>query len=620
MVGSLEVLKLFVLEVLHGARRDSFRQTVFGCLLDVPHLQGMDCCSIKCFFIRYGRIRFIPRWHKTSVGCENGLWPGRVLFDNQSKKQVSSKKKRYLLRERLFPNHRNSSVKICDLKSFILNRHFLEATDDDAVKICLIYVMCERLLEKEINNWSIVKLLNTPFPDLRRHLGCYYYICVYEMLPVVRAGGFALRKNRDTSRMKRWSDTKILKWVDVNKIFEMKKEGRRPRNNMSPSDDEMTSSYYMSCQEYVYGERNSVPSPVRDHYRREDESSSSMSSIGRSHGRGGSSGKPSLEEVLKRLHAPEQQVFLEEVDNENIWNNISFEEPAVFQTNFGETVVEHEAMNKNKTNENVFGDIENNKKSDERIDKGGHSTNNFDDDAFAFDDNEHGVRGRCNNTVTVNHFDDHVFYSNEVTPDKPKVQNPSKYRCPPYTELHTTPNQKRRLKKKVDAKSTITPFVVVHDFSVLRLQYVAGGEVVLQNYLFHAYKVEHRFYNLDLDREFWSALFGHTHNGWLDEAITILLMVSIRGSLCLVLLHTLTSWFLGGIWIFFVFLSCYVLMPIHSFTNHWLFGELRLDSMEVVTPQNHEQRKRSGAEDVMYSITTMKSSKQTTTSSIALII
>nr|KAJ0185718.1 hypothetical protein LSAT_V11C900486630 [Lactuca sativa] len=29
-----------VLEVLYGAQRDSFRQTVFGYLLDVPHLQG----------------------------------------------------------------------------------------------------------------------------------------------------------------------------------------------------------------------------------------------------------------------------------------------------------------------------------------------------------------------------------------------------------------------------------------------------------------------------------------------------------------------------------------------------------------------------------------------------
>nr|KAJ0189927.1 hypothetical protein LSAT_V11C800433200 [Lactuca sativa] len=178
-----------------------------------------------------------------------------------------------------------------------------------------------------------------------------FRIWIYEMLPAVGGGGFALRKNKDMPRMKRW-------------------RGTTNKNKMSPSADEMTSSYYMAWEEYLYGERNSVPSPVRDHFRRQDESSSSMSSIDRSHGRGGRSGKPRLEEVLKRLHILEQQVFMnreptevfvEEVDNEDIWKNISFEEPAVFQTNFGEPVVEDEGMNKNKTNENVFGDIEDDK-------------------------------------------------------------------------------------------------------------------------------------------------------------------------------------------------------------------------------------------------------------------
>nr|KAJ0184479.1 hypothetical protein LSAT_V11C900500400 [Lactuca sativa] len=328
----------------------------------------------------------------------------------------------------------------------------------------------------------------------------------------------------------------------------MTKEGQRPRNNMSPSDDKMTSSYYMSCQEYVYGERNSVSSPVRDHFRRQNESSSSMSCSGCSHGRGEPSGKPSLEEVLKRLHALEQhvfmnreptEVFVEEVDNEYIWNNNSFEEPAVFQTNFGKTVIKDEVMNKNKTNKNVFSDVENDKELDERIDKPGRSMNKFDDDVLEED---------VIITKTVNHFDDHFFDGNEVTPNRPKVRNPSKYRCPPYTELYTTPKQKRTPKKKVDAKST-TPvppptFDVVHDFSILCLQH-------------YVIDVEHRFYNLDLDREFWSALFGHTHNKWLDEAIRLLMerrfdsdrMVSIGERLCLVLLHTPTSWFLGGMWI-----------------------------------------------------------------------
>nr|KAJ0219349.1 hypothetical protein LSAT_V11C300133980 [Lactuca sativa] len=98
---------------------------------------------------------------------------------------------------------------------------------------------------------------------------------MYEMLPAVHACGF----------------------------------GQPPRQNMLPSDGEMTSCYYMSFQEYVYSERKSFSSPIRDHFRRQDESSSSMSSSDRSHGRGRGSGKHNLEEVLKRLHILEQHVF-----------------------------------------------------------------------------------------------------------------------------------------------------------------------------------------------------------------------------------------------------------------------------------------------------------------------
>nr|KAJ0187042.1 hypothetical protein LSAT_V11C900500380 [Lactuca sativa] len=38
-----------VLEMLHGARRDSFRQSVFGYLVDVPHLQGDKLLFHKMF-------------------------------------------------------------------------------------------------------------------------------------------------------------------------------------------------------------------------------------------------------------------------------------------------------------------------------------------------------------------------------------------------------------------------------------------------------------------------------------------------------------------------------------------------------------------------------------------
>nr|KAJ0192853.1 hypothetical protein LSAT_V11C800446540 [Lactuca sativa] len=91
-------------------------------------------------------------------------------------------------------------------------------------------------------------------------------------------------------------------------------------------------------------------------------------------------------------------------------------------------------------------------------------------------------------TGNVDYYDAYGVDGKEVTPDKLRTRKPSQYLCPPYTELHTTPKQKRRAKRKVDMKSTslVPPpaFAVVHDFSVLRLQpYVASGEVVIQNYL-----------------------------------------------------------------------------------------------------------------------------------------
>nr|KAJ0204207.1 hypothetical protein LSAT_V11C500266130 [Lactuca sativa] len=199
---------------------------------------------------------------------------------------------------------------------------------------------------------------------------------------------------------------------------------------------------------------------------------------------------------------------------------------------------------------------------------------------------------RCNNYRTVNHFDDHVFDDN----DRPRLRNPSKYRCTPYTELHTTLNQKRRPKKKVDVKSTtpIPPptFVVVHDFLVLRLQpYVAGGEVVLQNKFF----MHITWSTICIIR----ALFGHTHNGWLDEThmtIWIRLLMERRFdsdrytimSPNFFVCHVLEDgfdWraFMSGIATYPNFMVPWwnVLMPIHSFHNHWLFGKLRLESMEV---------------------------------------
>nr|KAJ0189333.1 hypothetical protein LSAT_V11C800438700 [Lactuca sativa] len=310
-------------------------------------------------------------------------------------------------------------------------------------------------------------------------------IWIYEMFPAVRACGFVLRKNKDMPRMKRWSGTKKMKWVDVNKIFSKIQEGQPPRKNMLPSDGEMTSCYYMPFQEYVYGERKPVPSPVREHFRRQDESLSSMSSSGRSHGRGRGSGKHNLDEVLKRLHAQEQHV------------------------------VQDEVMNKNNTTENIFDDIEDDKVLEERNDNAG---NKFDDDVFDVNDysevkeleeRNDNVGNKFDDDVSdkdeviitgiVDYFDEYGVDGKEVTPDKPRTRKPSQYLCPPYTE--------------VDIKSTspVPPpaFGVAHDFSMLRLQpYVAGGE--------------HRLFNFVLDRDFWSSLFGHTHDGWLESShITI---------------------------------------------------------------------------------------------------
>nr|KAJ0218406.1 hypothetical protein LSAT_V11C300147910 [Lactuca sativa] len=386
-------------------------------------------------------------------------------------------------------------------------------------------------------------------------------------------------------------------------------------------------------QNMLSGDGKAVPSPVRDHFRRQDESSSSMSSSGRSHGRGRGSGKHKLDELLKRVNALEQHVFMnqqkptkvffEEVNNEQFWNDIIFEELTVSQRNYDEQVVQDEVMNKNNTTQNVFGDTQDDKVLEESTQYAG---NKFDDDVCDVNDySEVKEEWEERNDNAGNKFDDDVpdedeliimgnvdyFHDDdddkEVTPDKPRSRKPSQFLCTPYTELHTTPKQKRRTKKKVGMKSTspVPPpvFGVAHDFSRLRLQpYVAGGEDVIQNYVLHSYDVQHRLFNFVLDRDFWSSLFGHTHDGWLESAhITIwyrLLMErrfeSDRHTIMppnFFVSHALEEgqdWraFMAGIATYPNFMVAWwdvdtVLLPIHSSPNHWLFGELRLASMEV---------------------------------------
>nr|KAJ0188898.1 hypothetical protein LSAT_V11C900483480 [Lactuca sativa] len=625
-----------VFEVLDDARRVIFRDTVFGYFIDVPRLQGdallfhkiflhqirpdpvLSPDGIKRLYFRVGNTKMVygPEEFCLITGFNFGEYP-KNIGRKESEKLLSSKK-RCLLRERLFPDHTNSSVKIGDLKRLILNRTFLALDDVDAVRVFWVkklMIGCHKIgffLAEDLDLWNSFAwgsyLWDFTYVDLEdtwnkihnylslseRGQTLKYSVSgftapiriwIYEMIPTVRACGFASIKNKDLPRMKRWSETKKLKWVDVNKILSKMQEGQPPRQNMLPGDGEMTSCYYMSYQEYIYGEGKTVPSPVRDHFRRQDESSSSMSSSGRSHDRGRGSGKHNLDEVLKRLHALEQhvfmnrqptEVFVEEVNTEQFWNDISFDDPIVSQRNYDEQVVQDEVMNKNNTTENVFGDIQDDKVLEERNEYAG---NKFDDDVFDVNDySEVKEEWEERNDNAGNKFDDDVpdedeliitgivdYFDDddgkEVTPDKPRTRKPSQYLCPPYTELHTTLKQKKKNKKE--------------------------------------------------DRDFWSSLFGHTHDGWLESAsitklscvqhITIwyrLLMErrfeSDRHTIMppkFFVSHALEEgqdWraFMAGITTYPNFMVTWwnvdtVLLPIHSSPNHWLFGELRLASMEV---------------------------------------
>ena len=157
-------------EILKGVRREMFRNTVFGHLLDVPQLQGDGLLFHKTFLhqiqpdavvspdgikrlyfkIKDTELVYGPEEYALITGFHFGSYP-KMIGKKVSEKKFSSQK-RCFLRERLFPNHSNSSVKVSDLKSFIFNHPFLAASDDDAVRAALIYVVCEGFLGKEIND------------------------------------------------------------------------------------------------------------------------------------------------------------------------------------------------------------------------------------------------------------------------------------------------------------------------------------------------------------------------------------------------------------------------------------------------------------------------------------
>nr|KAJ0212973.1 hypothetical protein LSAT_V11C400186290 [Lactuca sativa] len=156
-------------------------------------------------------------------------------------------------------------------------------------------------------------------------------IWIYETFPYAR-GVYVLRRNKDTHRIKRWSAIKKLKWVDVNKIFYVTKEGHRPRYKMIPSENETRKSYYLPCLEYVFGEPALVQSPVWKHFR-----------SGRFGARARQSSKPSIEDLANQVITLEKMEFLnrqrtkvnqqhtevnvEELSEDDLWGHINFDEP-----------------------------------------------------------------------------------------------------------------------------------------------------------------------------------------------------------------------------------------------------------------------------------------------------
>nr|KAJ0218857.1 hypothetical protein LSAT_V11C300126060 [Lactuca sativa] len=506
-----------VFEVLDDARRAIFRDTVFGYFIDVPRLQGdallfhkmflhqirpdpvLSPDGIKRLYFRVGNTKMVygPEEFCLITGFNFGEYPKNI--GRKGSEKLISSKKRCLLRERLFPDHTNSSVKIGDLKSLIVNQTFLALDDFDAVRVCLIYTLCEGFLGKEVNDR-------------------------------VPQDWFYLAENLDLWNIFAWgSYLWDFTYVDLEDTW------NKIHNYLSLPERGQTLKYSVS----------GFTAPIR------------------------------------------------------IW--IYEMIPPVRACGF--------ASRKNKELPRIIVKLKRyycllNYEWEERNDNAG---NKFDDDVP--DEDELII------TENVDFFHDDDD-DKEVTPDKPRSRKPSQHLCPPYTELHTTPKQKRRTKNKVDMKSTspVPPpvFGVAHDFSMLRLQpYVAGSEDVIQNYVLHSYDVQHRLFNFVLDRDFWSSLFGHTHDGWLESAsitkvscvqhITIwyrLLMErrfeSDRHTIMppnFFVSHALEEgqdWqaFMAGIATYPNFMVAWwdvdtVLLPIHSSPNHWLFGELRLASMEV---------------------------------------
>nr|KAJ0220538.1 hypothetical protein LSAT_V11C200071330 [Lactuca sativa] len=400
-------------EQLNVARREAFRRTVFGFLLDVHSLQGDRLLFHKMFLHQIHadtvlslddiqRSYFKVGDTQMVYGCEEfclitgfnfGVYPKQI-----------GKKSVFIAGTSLF-EQKYSLVTISDLKSFLLNNPFLVANDNDAVRACLIYVLCEWFLGKEISD------------RLQDYLFFFFFVqnlddwnILHEFSSTRCQGVSICERCLCVALKQRYISEEALE-CDVTK-------GHRPRHKMIPSDEETRKSYYLSCLEYVCGEPASVPSHVRKHFRRQQESSSSLSSSGRSEARARRSGKPSIEDLTSQVIALEEMVFLnrkrtelkmDEVNEDNLWEHIDFDEPVTFQTNHCFDDGLNKQVSVDNDEEQVLMYV---------LDEG----ENFENE------------GR-----TTNHFNEAVLDDNEATPPgSPRIQNPSKYFCSPYTQVYNS--------------------------------------------------------------------------------------------------------------------------------------------------------------------------------------
>nr|KAJ0206519.1 hypothetical protein LSAT_V11C500243800 [Lactuca sativa] len=196
---------------------------------------------------------------------------------------------------------------------------FLAATDDDAIRACLIYGKKQVIVRHKTSFffaenldgwnsfawdsylWEFTYNASSIFKYSVSGFTAPFRIWIYEMLPSVR-GGYKQRYTLDEV-------------LEYNQKIELglceqdfrcdKFEGRRPRHSMTPSNGERRSSCYI-----ILGDKTNF----RIVYRLVAD--------------------PKLEQDKVYLNRQRTEVNMEEVNDESIWNNINFDEPTNFQTNY----------------------------------------------------------------------------------------------------------------------------------------------------------------------------------------------------------------------------------------------------------------------------------------------